>query len=224
MKVVVILNGLQSGYSKFMCFFCAWNSRPKSEHYTRRTWSPRETFELGSPNVIREPLVEKEKIILSNFVMLDDGVFGNYANKVESSYLYQVRKLNYELMNSAIEYKNLFLVDAEQLSSIKGKSNVFNPRLYVHADIIYENSDFIFHGTSDVCYSYTNSRGSIDFKDFQVKHMVFAYAAVRDATINVTERLESQVYHTGNLYYKGNPMYVNTHSYSSGKIIQLITC
>ena len=84
----------------------------------------------------------KSKILLSNFIVMDDGVFGNYANKVEASYLYQVRKLNYELMNLAIEKKNLFLIDAEQWSTIKGKTNVFNPRLYVHADIIYD-LDFI---------------------------------------------------------------------------------
>lgn len=38
----------------------------KSEHYTRRTWPPRETYKLGAHNVIHEPLVEKEKIILPN--------------------------------------------------------------------------------------------------------------------------------------------------------------
>lgn len=66
LKVVAILNGLQSGYTKFMCFLCTWDSRMKSEHYTRRTWPPRETSKLGSHNVIHEPLVEKEKIILPN--------------------------------------------------------------------------------------------------------------------------------------------------------------
>src|ERR1700757_4309177 len=66
LKVVAILNGLQSAYTKFMCFLCTWNSRLKSEHYTRRTWPPRETYKLGSHNVIHEPLVEKEKIILPN--------------------------------------------------------------------------------------------------------------------------------------------------------------
>ena len=66
LKVVAILNGLQSGYTKFMCFLCTWDSRMKSEHYTRRTWPPQETYKLGSHNVIHEPFVEKEKIILPN--------------------------------------------------------------------------------------------------------------------------------------------------------------
>lgn len=38
----------------------------KSEHNTRRTWPLQETYNLGSHNVIHEPLVEKEKIILLN--------------------------------------------------------------------------------------------------------------------------------------------------------------
>ena len=89
------------------------------------------------------------------------------------------------------------------------------------ANIVYENADFTFRGKSDVCYAYTNARGSINFENFEVKHMNIGYASVRDATIHVTEVLESLVYHTGNLYYKGNPGYVSTHSYSSGKIIHL---
>ena len=62
LKVVAILNGLQSGYTKFMCFLCIWDSRIKAEHYTRRTWPLRETYKLGSHNVIHEPLVNRDKI------------------------------------------------------------------------------------------------------------------------------------------------------------------
>ena len=66
LKVVAILNGLQAGFTKYMCFLCKWDSRMKSEHYMRKCWPQRETFEVGSHNVIHEPLVDKEKIILPN--------------------------------------------------------------------------------------------------------------------------------------------------------------
>lgn len=36
----------------------------KSEHYTRTQWPPRDTVELGSYNVIHDPLVQKESVIL----------------------------------------------------------------------------------------------------------------------------------------------------------------
>ena len=38
------------------------------------------------------------KIILFNFNEIDDSILGGLANQVESSFLYQFRKLNYELM------------------------------------------------------------------------------------------------------------------------------
>lgn len=64
LKVVAILNGLQSGYTKFMCFLCKWDSREKCKHYTRSIWSPRVNSELGFHNVIHKPLVQQDKIIL----------------------------------------------------------------------------------------------------------------------------------------------------------------
>ncbi len=136
-----------------------------------------------------------------------------------------VKNLDYLNYNASgnISSTNTLLADKISFYTKEGAGNieVTLDAKETHADIIYENSDFIFHGKSDVCYSYTNSRGSIDFSDFAVKRMVIGYAAVRDATINVTETLESVVYHTGNLYYTGNPAYVSTHSYSSGKIVPL---
>jgi FkbH-like protein len=84
----------------------------------------------------------RSKVILSNFIETDDGVFGNYANKTSSSFLYQVRKINYELMNVAIQDKNVFIVDFQNLVSIKGRNASFDPKLYIHADLIF-NLDFI---------------------------------------------------------------------------------
>ena len=64
LKVVAILNGLQAGYTKFMCFLCTWDSRARAEHYIRSEWPIRNESRVGFHNVIREPLVEKNKIIL----------------------------------------------------------------------------------------------------------------------------------------------------------------
>ena len=64
LKVVAILNGLQTGYTKYMCFICKWDSRARSEHYIRSEWPQRDSVSQGSHNVVHEPLVKKEKIIL----------------------------------------------------------------------------------------------------------------------------------------------------------------
>jgi FkbH-like protein len=84
----------------------------------------------------------RSKIIISNFVEIDDAVYGNYANKTRLSFLYQVRKLNFELMNLAINQKNLFITDVQKLSNMVGMHNAFDLKLYIHADLIY-TLDFI---------------------------------------------------------------------------------
>ena len=64
LKVVAILNGMQTGYTKYMCFLCKWDSRARSEHYVRSLWPPRDSLTPGSHNVIHKALVKKENIIL----------------------------------------------------------------------------------------------------------------------------------------------------------------
>ena len=49
------------------------------------------------------------KIIYYNYPEIEDTVFGSYANKVTGSFSYQLRKLNFELMNLTQEYPNLFI-------------------------------------------------------------------------------------------------------------------
>lgn len=87
--------------------------------------------------------------------------------------------------------------------------------------IMDENADVVLHGTSDVCWSYTNARGSIDFGDFTVKKLIIEYGSVRDATINVTEDLNSIIYYKGNLFYKGNPVITKDEVHSSGRLIHV---
>lgn len=64
LKVVAILTGLQTGYTKFCCFLCEWNSRDKAAHYVRKVWPIREHMQPGEKNVMHEPLVHREDIIL----------------------------------------------------------------------------------------------------------------------------------------------------------------
>lgn len=87
--------------------------------------------------------------------------------------------------------------------------------------IMDENSDMRLRGTSDVLWTYTNSRGSIDFSEFEVKKMVIEYGGVRDATIHVTEELDAILYFHGNVYFKGNPVITQNRQHSTGKLIRI---
>ena len=84
----------------------------------------------------------KSKIIYTNFQELNDGVFGNFANKTEQSFLFQLRKLNFELMRLAVGEPNLFIADAQSLFSQSGVSFSFDPKLYIHGDLVY-SLDFL---------------------------------------------------------------------------------
>ncbi|CAB0032342.1 unnamed protein product [Trichogramma brassicae] len=45
----------QSGFTKYPCFKCLWNSRDRKEHYTDHKWSERNSLESGHHNVINSP-------------------------------------------------------------------------------------------------------------------------------------------------------------------------
>ncbi|WP_158826211.1 HAD-IIIC family phosphatase [Mucilaginibacter lacusdianchii] len=75
-------------------------------------------------------------IIFFNYPEINDSVFGNYANKSATSFLYQLRKLNYELMNLAIKYPNFHLLDISALQSQLSKSVLFHPSVYINSDMV----------------------------------------------------------------------------------------
>lgn len=64
LKVLSMLLGQQSGFTKYPCFLCLWDSRARSEHYVRKVWPVREEFTVGDKNIQHEPLVESDKILL----------------------------------------------------------------------------------------------------------------------------------------------------------------
>ena len=64
LKMLAFLLGQQGGYTKYSCFLCLWNSRADDQHYSRKQWPLREELTPGAHNVIRQPLVVREKILL----------------------------------------------------------------------------------------------------------------------------------------------------------------
>ena len=77
------------------------------------------------------------KIIYYNYPEIGDGVFGSYEDKVPSSFIYQVRKLNLGLMDLAQEYKNLFICDLSELQAKYGRDYFFDSSVYVSTEMIF---------------------------------------------------------------------------------------
>lgn len=76
------------------------------------------------------------KIVYFNYPEIGDSVFGSYANKVQSSFLYQIRKLNLGLMELSREYPNLFICDLSELQAKYGRDCFFDSSVYVSTEMI----------------------------------------------------------------------------------------
>jgi FkbH-like protein len=77
-----------------------------------------------------------ERVIYCNYPEIDDGVFGSFANKVESSFLYQTRKLNYGLAKLAVETPGLFIADFASLQSKYGRDWLFDAAVYTSTEMV----------------------------------------------------------------------------------------
>lgn len=64
LKVIALLCGLQTGYTKHMCFICLWDTRYKGNQYQKRDWPRRKNFIVRHANVVHSPLVPTENIML----------------------------------------------------------------------------------------------------------------------------------------------------------------
>ena len=79
----------------------------------------------------------RAKIIQLNFVEFNDAAFGHFAAKVPASFPYQIKKLNFELMNRAQEHKHVFVADVAGLSSQAGYASTHDPRLYAASKVAF---------------------------------------------------------------------------------------
>lgn len=97
------------------------------------------------------------KIIYLNFPEINDSVFGNYSNKTESSFLFQFRKLNYELMNFSSKRKNLFICDLASIQNQQGRDFIFDPKMYVNAGMVLsiDALPYVAKGITDIMLSLT---------------------------------------------------------------------
>jgi FkbH-like protein len=75
----------------------------------------------------------KAKLIYFNFAEIDDAVFGSFSNKTNKSFLYHVRKINYELMDVAIRTPNFFVFDL--LSIVSWNGRIKDNKMALNADM-----------------------------------------------------------------------------------------
>lgn len=99
--------------------------------------------------ICTNPALASKKIIYFNYPEIEDTVFGSYANKVESSFTYQVRKLNYELMRLSQLFPNLFICDIAGLQNKLGRDQMFAANVYTSTEMVL-NTDALPYVASRV--------------------------------------------------------------------------
>lgn len=78
----------------------------------------------------------KSKVIYFNYAEEDDRVFGNFANKVPASFIFQQRKLNYLLADYATTNASLHICDMAAIQSKMGRELLFSPAIYTTSEMV----------------------------------------------------------------------------------------
>ena len=84
------------------------------------------------------------RIVQFNFGEMEDEAFGHFANKLDHSFLFQLRRINCGLMDSAQRFPNVFINDIAALQASFGYRSAFSPQSYVNADMVF-GLDFLPH-------------------------------------------------------------------------------
>jgi len=93
-KILTILLGQQSGFTKFPCYLCLWDSRDRGNHYVKKNWPSRTSLTPGSRNVIHKSLVDTSKILLPS-LHIKLGLMKQFVKALDKSgycFAYLVRK------------------------------------------------------------------------------------------------------------------------------------
>jgi hypothetical protein len=84
LKVITILMGMQTGYTKYCCFICEWDSRDKEHHYIKKNWPVRDRMEPGNKNVLHVPLVDRDRVLMPP-LHIKLGLMKNFVKSLDTS-------------------------------------------------------------------------------------------------------------------------------------------
>ena len=81
LKVIGMLMGMQSGFTKYCCFLCMWDSRATKNHYIKSSWPSRSSYTPGQGSVGFDPLVDLQKNLLPP-LHIKLGLFKNFVKSM----------------------------------------------------------------------------------------------------------------------------------------------
>jgi FkbH-like protein len=77
----------------------------------------------------------QSKIIFCNFTEEDDCVFGQFANSVQQSFLFQLRRLNCLLAEAAASTAGFYVCDLSAVQNRIGREMFWSPAVYVNTEM-----------------------------------------------------------------------------------------
>ncbi len=131
-------------------------------NYNKSTEEKKKTFAADTLahisvliNIINSRI--KSKIIYFNFAEINDNVFGNFANKLDFSFIYNLRKINLGLMDMSREIKSVYINDINMLQSSVGFERSYDAKLHITADMVFslEFIPYAAKSTVDIILSLT---------------------------------------------------------------------
>lgn len=118
----------------------------KSSHkllqkYNKTDYKKQSSFALNELDEIKKIYSaisenSNSKIIFYNYSEINDSVFGNFANKIESSFIFQLRKLNYLLMQFSTIANKLYICDLSSIQNQIGKEVIFHTSSYINNSMV----------------------------------------------------------------------------------------
>lgn len=135
LQLLDIQSGLHQFNPKYVVIF--QSSQKLLESYYQMADNEKETLADKRIALVRQLCgATSASVIYFNYPFIDDGVFGSYSSKVSSSFPFQIRQLNYKLMECSKQIKNLFLLDLDSLQQRYGRKWLFDASTYTNTEMV----------------------------------------------------------------------------------------
>ncbi|MET3979692.1 FkbH-like protein [Mucilaginibacter sp. UYP25] len=92
----------------------------------------------------------KAQVIINSYIEINDQVFGSYAAKTQTSFLYQLRKINLGIMDLSGENPGIHITDLASIAAFKGYEHSFDTKMYLHANMVF-GIDFLPAFAQSIC-------------------------------------------------------------------------
>jgi hypothetical protein len=122
-----------------------------------------------------------------------------------------------------VQSVNTFHADQFTVDSWYGtgtiKMSILTNRL--NAYIRNNNAQLTFTGQSNSTYIYCADEGSIDMFQLSSINLWLNQRSIRDIDVNVSGLLNADIVYKGNVFYKGNPLTIDSLITNSGRLIHV---